>query len=162
MWASYTRAMQADPDPGSPFSSPRLPHDDSHLIWTAADLAGLGLGGECSSCSSGPCSAASRSGEERRAGAGGSSVGSEARRAAGRAAGGGRSVAEASSALGGLAHPTPSGYWGSVGGGGGGGAGALGGNSVVASPGGEGAARRLPWTVRRVSRKLFQESGGLS
>ncbi|GAB4814569.1 hypothetical protein N2152v2_001615 [Parachlorella kessleri] len=42
VWWSYTRAMRADPDPDSPFLSPRLSHADSDLVWGVAEgLAAL-------------------------------------------------------------------------------------------------------------------------
>lgn len=51
MWGAYTRAMRSDPNPDSPFASPRAAGADSELIW---DLAGtmVGAGGETSSSSS--------------------------------------------------------------------------------------------------------------
>ena len=51
VWAAYTRAMRSDPNPDSPFASPRAAGADSELIW---DLAGMmvGAGGESSDSSS--------------------------------------------------------------------------------------------------------------
>ncbi|KAK9864307.1 hypothetical protein WJX84_008517 [Apatococcus fuscideae] len=40
VWASYTAAMQSDPDPASPFASPRTPLADRHLIQHLALMTG--------------------------------------------------------------------------------------------------------------------------
>ena len=46
VWAAYARAMQAEPDPGSPFASPRAAGEDAALV---SDLAELVAGGRGSS-----------------------------------------------------------------------------------------------------------------
>lgn len=46
-WSAYARAMRADPDPGSPFASPRAPEEDAQLIWDVAGL--LAAAGDASS-----------------------------------------------------------------------------------------------------------------
>lgn len=38
MWAAYARAMRAEPNPDSPFASPRAPEADGRLIWDLAEL----------------------------------------------------------------------------------------------------------------------------
>lgn len=46
VWAAYARAMRAEPDPGSPFASPRAAGEDAALMF---DLAKLVAGGRSSS-----------------------------------------------------------------------------------------------------------------
>ena len=53
VWAAWTRAMRADPCPGSPFASPRGQGHDEDLIW---DLAQIAAGGRSSSSSEGASS----------------------------------------------------------------------------------------------------------
>lgn len=52
VWAAYACAMRAEPDPASPFASPRSPHTDAELMWTVAeDLGSLGPGSSSTSSS---------------------------------------------------------------------------------------------------------------
>lgn len=48
-WSAYARAMRADPDPGSPFASPRAPEQDAQLMWDVAGLLAANGGASASS-----------------------------------------------------------------------------------------------------------------
>lgn len=68
-WAAFSRAMRAEPDPGSPFASPRQPGADEALILGLAELmAGEPSSGTESGASGSPASSCGSTGAASGAG----------------------------------------------------------------------------------------------
>lgn len=77
VWAAYTRAMRVEPDPGSPFASPRGPGQDEALVFDLAELmaGGRGSSSEESSREESSGSPATSCGSGGKTGDGGRAVG---------------------------------------------------------------------------------------
>ena len=142
VWWSYTRAMRADPDPGSPFLSPRLSHADSDLVWGVAEgLAALTkadssdfslLGGSQQSYGQGSPGSSRR--EVSSVGSGTAHMG---RQESSRALDG-RAAESKSTLLGGELRPQEC---------------QMPASELTLQSGG--STGRVPWTLRRVGRRLF-------